>query len=153
VRTVAESFEPLAVDRNVELAVAAPDALPARFDVERLSRIVSNLLANAIRHAPPAGSVVCTLTEGDDRAILQVADSGPGVPVEHRDRVFGRFRSGLIGDGRSSGAGAGLGLAIVREFVELHGGEVSLGDAPQGGALFTVTLPLRPADGPRVSAT
>ena len=66
------------------------------------------------------------------------------MPPEHRDRVFGRFRSGLDGDGRSAGAGAGLGLAIVREFVELHGGEISLGDAPEGGALFTVTLPLRP---------
>ena len=82
-----------------------------------------------------------------------MADSGPGVPPEHRDRVFGRFRSGLDGDGRASGAGAGLGLAIVREFVELHGGEISLGDAPEGGALFTVTLPLRPSEGPRVTPT
>src|SRR4051794_8128991 len=153
VRTVAESFEPLAADRAIELSLETPAALPARFDVERLSRIVSNLLANAIRHAPSGGSVACTLTTGEHCAVLQVADSGPGVPVEHRARVFGRFRAGLVGDGRASGAGAGLGLAIVREFVELHGGEVTLGDAPQGGALFTVTMPLRPADGPRVSAT
>jgi PAS domain S-box-containing protein len=153
VRTVAESFEPLAADRQIELTVEAPDALAARFDVERLSRIVSNLLANAIRHAPSGGSVHCELLAGAGRAVLKVADSGPGVPAEHRDRIFGRFRSGLDGDGRSSGAGAGLGLAIVREFVELHGGEISLGDAPLGGALFTVSLPLRPADGPRVTAT
>src|SRR4051794_11191554 len=153
VRTVAESFEPLAQDRGVDLSVEAPDSLAARFDVERVSRIVSNLLANAIRHAPAGGSVRCALVAGLDSATMTVADSGPGVPPEHRDRVFGRFRSGLDGDGRAAGAGAGLGLAIVREFVELHGGEISLGDAPQGGALFTLSLPLRPPDGPRVAAT
>src|SRR4051794_9044790 len=153
VRTVAESFEPLAADRDVQLTVEAHDSLAARFDVERLSRIVSNLLANAIRHAPAGGSVNCRLVSGEDTATLEVADSGPGVPPEHRDRVFGRFRSGLGGDGRAPSAGAGLGLAIVREFVELHGGEISLGDAPEGGALFTVTLPLRPSEGPRVTAT
>jgi PAS domain S-box-containing protein len=153
VRAVAESFEPLAVDRGVKFKVAAPSTLAARFDVERVSRIVSNLVANAIRHAPPGGSVRCTLTAEEGAATLEVADSGPGVPPEHRDRVFGRFRSGLDGDGRSSGAGTGLGLAIVREFVELHGGEVSLGAAPEGGALFTVWLPLIAPDGPSVSPT
>ena len=80
-----------------------PTRVAARFDVERVSRIVSNLLANAIRHAPVGGRVRCAL----DRAATAprrstVADSGPGVPPEHRDRVFGRFRSGLDGDGRSA---------------------------------------------------
>jgi PAS domain S-box-containing protein len=153
VYTVAESFEPLAADRGIALSIETPDALAARFDVERVSRIVSNLLANAIRHTPPDGSISCQLLGGAEIATLNVADSGPGVPVEQRDRVFGRFRSGVGDDGRSGGAGAGLGLAIVREFVELHGGEIALGDAPQGGALFTITLPLRPPEGPRVSAT
>jgi PAS domain S-box-containing protein len=153
VRTVAESFEPLAADRGVTLVVEAPDALAARFDVERISRIVSNLLANAIRHAPAGGRVRTTVAGLDDVASLEVADSGAGVPPEYRDRVFGRFRSGLDGDGRSTGAGAGLGLAIVREFVELHGGEVSLSGAPEGGALFTVRLPVLPPEGERVTAT
>src|SRR4051794_6524016 len=153
VRTVAEQFEPLAADREIKLATRIPESVSARFDVERVSRIASNLLANAIRHAPVGGRVVCGLSAGQGAAALTVADSGPGVPPEHRDRVFGRFRSGLRGDGRSSGAGAGLGLAIVNEFVELHGGEISLGDAPDGGALFTVTLPLRPPEGERIPAT
>jgi PAS domain S-box-containing protein len=153
VRTVAESFEPLATDRGIALQVQTPPALAARFDVERVSRIVSNLLANAIRHAPAGGRVRCTLASRDETAAIEVADSGPGVPEEHRDAVFGRFRSGLNGDGRSAGVGAGLGLAIVREFVELHGGEVSLASAPEGGALFTVSLPLLPPDGPRVTAS
>ena len=153
VRTVAQSFEPLAADRHVSLTVDVPEALAARFDVERVSRIVSNLLANAIRHAPSGGVVRCSLTAGDAAATLAVADSGPGVPPEHRDRVFGRFRSGLDGDGRRSGVGAGLGLAIVREFVELHAGTVSLTSAPEGGALFTVVLPLLPPEGPRITAS
>ncbi len=153
VRAVAESFEPLAVDRDLEFTVEAPKTLAARFDVERVSRVVSNLMANAIRHAPHGGSVRFTLAERENAALLEVADSGPGVPAEHRDRIFGRFQAGLDGDGRSRGAGAGLGLAIVREFVELHGGQVTLGEAPEGGALFTVTLPLLPPDGPRVTAS
>jgi PAS domain S-box-containing protein len=153
VRTVVEQFEPLAADREITVRVKVPSDLAARFDVERVSRIVSNLLANAIRHSPPGGVVRCSLTAGEGAAALEIADSGPGVPKEHRDRVFGRFRSGLDGDGRSEGAGAGLGLAIVREFVELHGGEISLNEAPEGGALFVVTLPLRPPDGARVTAT
>jgi PAS domain S-box-containing protein len=153
VQMVADQFEPLAADRNIQLIVEIPERVAARFDVERVSRIVSNLLANAIRHTPVGGRVRCALSVGGGAAALTVADSGPGVPVEHRDKVFGRFRSGLGGDGRSPGAGAGLGLAIVREFVELHGGEVSLSDAPEGGAQFTVTLPLRPPEGERVPAT
>jgi PAS domain S-box-containing protein len=153
VRTVAQSFEPLAADRDIALTVDAPTTLAARFDVERVSRIVSNLLANAIRHAPPGGVIRCSLTAGPQTATLEVADSGPGVPPEHRDSVFGRFRSGLDGDGRSTGVGAGLGLAIVREFVELHGGEVSLTGAPEGGALFRVSLPLLPPDGERITAS
>lgn len=153
VETVAKSFEPLAAKHAISLTVDAPRSLTARFDVERVSRIVSNLLANAIRHAPSGGVVRCTLFSDADVGTLEVADSGPGVPEEHRDRVFGRFRSGLDGDGRSGGAGAGLGLAIVREFVELHGGEVSLSAAPEGGALFVVTLPLFPPDAQGGSAT
>jgi PAS domain S-box-containing protein len=154
VRTVAESFAPLAEARGIELQVlthAGPVA--ARFDVERVSRIVSNLLANAIRHAGGNGRVRCELRSNGAVARLEVADSGPGVPPEHRNEIFGRYRSGVHGDGRSSGVGAGLGLAIVREFVELHGGVVGLDEAPEGGALFVVELPLGPPDGQPIAPT
>jgi PAS domain S-box-containing protein len=153
VRTVAEQFEPLAANREVELRINVPESVAARFDVERVSRIVSNLLANAIRHAPVGGSVSCSLSTGDAAAILRVSDSGAGVPVDQRDRIFGRFQTSLADDGRSGGVGAGLGLAIVREFVELHGGEIEVGDGPEGGAEFAVRLPLRPPEGERVPAT
>jgi signal transduction histidine kinase len=153
VRAVTEQFEPLAAEHGLRLTIEVPETASARFDVERISRIVSNLLANAIRHAPHGGVVRCSLRIGDAAAALEVADSGPGVPPEHRQQVFGRYKSALSGDGRSSHAGAGLGLAIVREFVELHGGDVSLDDAPEGGALFVVTLPLRPPTGPTETAS
>jgi PAS domain S-box-containing protein len=154
VKTVAESFAPLAEARDIDLQViAGGTSVPARFDVERMSRIVSNLLANAIRHAPEAGGVRCELRMHGGAARLEVADSGPGVPPEHRNKIFGRYRSGLSGDGRRRGAGAGLGLAIVREFVELHGGTVSLDEAPEGGALFAVELPLMPPNGRTVAPT
>src|SRR3954466_15423944 len=90
VRTVAEQFQPLAGDREIALTVDVPDGVAARFDVERVSRIVSNLLANAIRHAPIGGRVVCALSAGEAAATISVADSGAGVPPEHRDRIFGR---------------------------------------------------------------
>jgi len=153
VRTVAAQFQPLAADREIALELKTPGTLAARFDVERFSRIVSNLLANALRHTPVGGRVRCELTASGETAVLEIADSGPGVPQEHRERVFGRFRSGLDGDGRSESVGAGLGLAIVREFVELHAGEISLSEAPEGGALFTVRLPLRSSDGALRQAT
>jgi PAS domain S-box-containing protein len=147
VRTVAEQFEPLANDRDIALTVDVPETTAARFDVERISRVVSNLLANAIRHTPVGGRVRLQLKVGDGTATLLVGDSGPGVPVEHRDTVFGRFRSGLDGDGRSNGLGAGLGLAIVRETVRAHGGRVRLEDASPGlRAVVRLPLTRPPAD-------
>src|SRR6185503_625030 len=80
VRSVAEQFDALALERQITLAVDVPDALPARFDPERISRVISNLLANALRFAPPGGVARVSLAEAGDTALLEVADSGVGVP-------------------------------------------------------------------------
>jgi signal transduction histidine kinase len=138
VRSSAEQFEALAAERGLELVVQTPDSLPARFDPERVSRVVSNLLANALRFVAAGGVARCTLRAEDDAAVLEVADSGIGVPPDQREMLFERFRTVDNGRGRS---GTGLGLAIVKEFVALHGGTVEVGEAPEGGALFTVRLP------------
>jgi signal transduction histidine kinase len=135
VRAVADQFDTLAGERGIRLVVAAPAKLDARFDPERISRVVSNLLANALRFAAAGGVVRCTLVEDGDAARLEVADSGTGVPPEQREILFERFRT------TDPSGGAGLGLAIVKEFVALHGGTVVVGEAPEGGALFTVELP------------
>jgi PAS domain S-box-containing protein len=143
VSMVAAQFEPLAAEREVRFAVETPEELPARFDAERVSRVVSNLLANALRFTPVGGTVRCTLVPEGDQVRLEVADSGIGVPHDERDRLFERFRT--LSNGSRRQAGAGLGLAIVHEFVALHGGAVAVDGAPEGGALFTVRLPREPA--------
>jgi signal transduction histidine kinase len=130
-------FAELAAQRDLDLRVGIPERLPAVADEEKLVSVVSNLMANAIRHAPAGGVVRCSLTTAPGRLILQVADDGPGVPPEQRASIFERYRRG------AKSAGTGLGLAIVSEIAQLHGGSVAVGDAPEGGGLFTVELPLR----------
>jgi signal transduction histidine kinase len=137
VRTCVEGFGSIAAQRNLDLRIGVPDRLPAVADEEKLVSVVSNLVANAIRHAPTGGVVRCSLSSVPGRLILQVADDGAGVAPDQREMIFERYRRG------ARSPGTGLGLAIVGEIAQLHGGSVAVGDAPEGGALFTVELPLR----------
>lgn len=137
VRTCVEGFGSVAAQRDLDLRVGVPEQLPAVVDEEKVVSVVSNLVANAIRHAPAGGVVRCSLSADPGRLVLQVADDGHGIAPDQRATIFERYRRG------SRSAGTGLGLAIVGEIVNLHGGSVAVGDAPEGGALFTVELPLR----------
>jgi len=104
----------------------------------RLARVVGNLLDNAERHADAA--VRLSLRAEAGAAVLRVADDGPGVPAADRERIFERFVR--LDDARSRDeGGAGLGLAIARDLVLAHGGSLTVGEAPGGGALFKVRLP------------
>jgi signal transduction histidine kinase len=144
-RTAVAHFESLADERGISLAVDAPASILTVADVEKLQRVLLNLLANALRFTPEGGSVRCAVRADGERARIEVSDSGPGVPAHQRGVVFERFRQLDGGDTRRHG-GSGLGLAIVREIVELHGGEVSVDQAHEGGARFTVSLPRRLAE-------
>jgi PAS domain S-box-containing protein len=142
VRRVAGSFEVVASAKAIELVIDAPD-LVAQVDPERIQRVASNLVVNAIRHAPYGGRVRCVVqrvgTASEGRVRIVIADSGPGIPAEQRERVFERFFQ-AAGD---RFGGVGLGLALVRDLVELHGGRVWAGQAREGGAELVVELPLR----------
>jgi len=107
-----------------------------------LHRLAGNLIENALIHTPAGTPVTVSVRHDGDRAILEVSDRGPGVPVDMRDLVFERFARGA-GDAAPSG-GSGLGLAIVRAVTAAHGGEVEILDAEGGGARFVVTLPAEP---------
>ncbi|WP_019587954.1 sensor histidine kinase [Deinococcus apachensis] len=102
-------------------------------DPDRLTQALRNLLANARRAAGPEGTVSLTLEETADHVTLTVHDSGPGLPPELGDRIFEPFVSG-------SGS-SGLGLSVARQIAALHGGTLTAGNAPGGGAQFVLTLP------------
>jgi two-component system, OmpR family, sensor kinase len=104
-----------------------------------LHRMALNLVENAFLHTPSGTPVVASVRRDGDHAVLEVADRGPGVPDEQRERIFERFARSE-GD-RSSAGGSGLGLAIVRAVAEAHGGAAHVRTAVGGGALFEVRLP------------
>jgi two-component system sensor histidine kinase/response regulator len=152
VRFVACHFESLAEDRGIRYAVECPAALPAQVDGEKCQRILLNLISNAFKFTPDGGAIALTLLGEENRAVLRIRDNGPGVPKALGEAIFERFRQAEDGAARPRG-GTGLGLAIVREFTELHGGRATVADAPGGGALFTVTLPLLAPPGTDVRST
>jgi two-component system sensor histidine kinase BaeS len=110
-------------------------------DPDRLHQVAVNLLTNALKFTPAGGIVTVHTFTDEAEAVLEVADSGPGVPECERDAVWERFyRSNAV----RGGPGSGIGLAVVKELVEAHGGTVGLGGAPGGGACFIVRLPTAP---------
>ncbi|HEV2453988.1 MAG TPA: ATP-binding protein [Verrucomicrobiae bacterium] len=141
VRIIGGHFESLAGEKHLKFTVEAPGTLPVQLDPEKVQRILLNLLSNAFKFTPDGGRVRCRLKDAaGDRVALEVADSGPGIPPDLREVVFERFRQLQGGSTRRFG-GTGLGLAIARDFATLHGGNISVTEAPEGGALFTVDLP------------
>lgn len=151
VRLTASQFETLARDRRIGFGVDAPDALMAQADFEKVRRILLNLLSNAFKCTPFGGHISVWLHARSDRAIIQVQDSGPAVPLDMREAIFEPFGHGNFATDRTFG-GTGLGLAIVREFAHLHRGTVAVTDAPGGGALFTVNLALTAPPGAELHA-
>jgi signal transduction histidine kinase len=124
---------------GVVFSIDAPAGLRAQGDPERIHQVVMNLLENAVRYSPRPGHVALRASRGDRTITLEVEDEGPGIAEDDLERVFERF---YRGDGsESDGGGAGLGLAIARWIVDLHGGTIRAERrGPQGGHIV-VTLP------------
>lgn len=143
---VAGACDPAAAARDVRVRVDADPALTVCADERRVSQIAGNLLDNAIKFTEQGTEVVLSTTAQGSDWLLTVSDHGPGIPVDQRHAVFERFVRTPEAD-RSSTPGAGLGLAIVRGLVELHGGTVSIDDAEGGGAVVSCHLPVEPTPG------
>jgi two-component system sensor histidine kinase MprB len=124
-----------AIEFRLEAAPVIVDGVP-----DRLGRAVNNLLDNAARHSPPGGVVEVTV----DLSGIRVRDHGPGVDPKDLPHIFDRFYRGASARGQQ---GSGLGLAIVRQVAEQHRGSVSVQNAPEGGAIFTLRLPTTSPDG------
>jgi two-component system, OmpR family, sensor kinase len=138
-----------ALSADHPISLDAPDRVTVTGVADDLHRLAGNLVENALIHTPAGTPVTLSVRREGSDAVLEVADRGPGVPPEMRERVFERFaRTG--GDGTRRGSG--LGLAIVRAVVDAHGGRVELLNAEGGGARFVVTLPAAGSRAPEPAA-
>src|SRR3954451_20601473 len=140
VRDACGGYHVVAEQKRLRVTVQTPGTVEAVVVPERVTVAVRNLVSNAVKYAPEGGRVRMSVGRQGSWARIEVGDDGPGVPVDARTSVFDRFRR-LERDARQH-PGSGLGLAIVRDVAEEHGGRVAVGDAPEGGALFAIELPL-----------
>ena len=140
VHEAAQSHELAAQAKGLRVAIDA-EAATLQADPDKLRSIVDNLIGNAVKFTPAGGSVSVLARSSGDQALIDVIDSGPGVPAEEREAIFDSF---FRGTARAGGRveGSGLGLAIAREFVEAHGGKISVLAEARGGH-FRVALPRR----------
>jgi len=139
VRRVVAVASPRAGERRLRVRAEANLPQPS-IDALRIEQVVRNLVDNAVKFSPPTGTIDVSVVLRDEVLVVTVKDEGPGVPAEYQARVFERFfrveREG------STVAGAGLGLAICKRFVELHGGQIALDSRAGQGATFRFTLPI-----------
>ncbi len=141
VRATVEAHAQQANARGVSLVFEVPSGpVMLRFDRERIVQLLTNLIGNALKFTPHGGEVIVDLVDRPDEAVVEVRDSGPGIPEADLPLIFDRFFRGTnVGDARASGSG--LGLAIARSIVEMHGGSIGVTSAIGQGATFTVRLP------------
>jgi len=138
---VADESRPRAAAQHVRVAVSStPDGLLLDVDVRRMHQVLTNLVANAIRHSPPDGDVDVQAIAENGHARIEVSDAGPGIPAEEVERVFERFYRSDPARSADDG-GAGLGLAIARWIVELHGGTIRADSAHARGCRMVIELP------------
>jgi two-component system, OmpR family, sensor kinase len=138
-RQVADDFTPAAQHAGVTLSMAGPDSVPGLWDRLAVEQVVDNLLSNAIKYGGRS-PVEVTLLAHEKAVHIHVRDHGKGVALEHRGRVFGRFERAVGHDEYRSGFG--VGLWVVGQLVEAMKGTIIIDDAPGGGALFIVSLPM-----------
>jgi two-component system, OmpR family, sensor histidine kinase BaeS len=137
----AASFDGLAAEGDVRLAVTMPPDLPlVDVDPLRIQQVIGNLVGNALRYAPPGSTVSIDGRAGAAGVALSIADSGPGVAPEMLPHIFERFTKG------DESRGSGLGLAIARQIVEAHGGSIRAESPAGGGTLISFDLPLERAE-------
>jgi signal transduction histidine kinase len=140
VKELAASFESAAASKDIRFVVDVPDrATPFFCDEEKVEKVLMNLLVNAFKFTDPGGKVLLRLSSGEP-AVITVRDTGAGIAADDLPHIFERFWQASSGTARHQ-VGSGIGLALVKEFVELHGGRVSVTSQPGFGTEFEVRLP------------
>ncbi len=148
VREATESFSDLSESRNIKLTFSSKiKELKAILDYDKIEKILFNLLSNAFKFTPEGGSISVSVAlnepeNGEKSVIIKVCDTGIGIPKDKQDLIFERFVQN-IPDGATVNKGSGIGLSLTKEFVQMHGGKVSVKSQPGDGSCFEVVLPLK----------
>jgi signal transduction histidine kinase len=139
---VVDRFIPQADSRGIQIDLQLPESLPTiSLDPQRVEQILNNLISNALRLTPDGGRIQIGLAAASQHVLLSMHDSGTGIPEEALPYIFERFYRADKSRARLEG-GTGLGLAIARKIAEAHGGTLTAANHPQGGAVFTLVLPI-----------
>jgi signal transduction histidine kinase len=149
-REVVELLQPLAEERHLTFLTRIIDPIPLiQADRDKLIQVLTNLIMNAIKFTEPSGTVtieVCQQEDGFVRTCIQ--DTGCGIPLDEQQTIFERFYRGQAADIKNRGAG--LGLAITKSLVELHGGRIWVTSKPGEGSRFSFTIPNQPPESPNI---
>jgi signal transduction histidine kinase/DNA-binding response OmpR family regulator len=140
---IVAAFSAVAERNGIRLTTDVPDTLPGAFDPDAVEKVLTNLLSNAIKFTPTGCAVDVTLSRENGVAHWRVRDTGPGIPPEHLDHVFERFYR-VDESATRSQPGTGIGLSLVKELLELHGGQIGVA-SDASGTTFTATIPIREA--------
>ena len=144
-RRLADSFASLAERRGIDFRLSCPvGGLRVRYDPDQMEKVIGNLVGNALKFTPANGEVevrATAETDGEGTVVLEVRDTGPGIEPAYHARIFERFFQ-VDDSSRRAHEGTGIGLALVRELVELHGGSVAVRSAIGEGSTFIIRLPL-----------
>jgi signal transduction histidine kinase len=138
---VVEQIKPLAQDKRQGLDVHLEPMFSIEVDTIMIQEVILNLIENAVKYTPNDGKIEVEIQEVDDKVIFAVRDNGPGIPKKDREHIFEKFFRGQAE--QSAVKGTGLGLFLVKYFVELHGGEVFLESDLGKGTRVGFTLPLQ----------
>ena len=139
VRNVCELFEPTAEDKGVTMNCDVPEKCPLIGDIRMIQRMLANLLDNAIKYTPAAGTVSVSVCKNEGQmVVVSVKDTGIGISPSDLPHIFERF---FRCDQSRSQTGIGLGLSLARAIVQAHGGDIAVTSSPNEGSTFTVTLP------------
>ena len=139
-RSFVFSFESLAIRRQIHFLVSFPETLPAAyFDEDKLEKILGNLISNAFKYTPDGGQVAIDIQQADNLLHIQVRDTGKGMPAEESAKIFDRFYQ-VEG---TEAQGTGIGLALVKELVDLYKGQITVLSQPGQGTTFSLYLPFQ----------
>lgn len=142
---VATSFSGQAEQDGIELAIIKPETpLELTADIGRLEQVLGNLMVNALRHTPEGGSITLQGTQHEAFVRLAVSDTGEGIPAQDVPFVFDRFWRGDQARTHANGIGGGLGLAIAKQLIRAHQGDIQVTSKPNVLTTFTIDLPLHP---------